>query len=276
VAESPVLYQRAQVFVGSREYAYIHGDFGGRAYRADRLFLDGPQQLDLHLQWQLSHFIQKQGAATGRLEQAGLVGVGAGEAALAMAEELAFHQFAGNGAAVDRNEWAGRACALVVDGTGNQFLADARFPQDVDRCLAARDLADGGAQLIHCRRAAEQAGGVFRRRWGAGTGGVVQFDGVADQAAQHIDVHRLADEVEGARLQGLHRQVHAAEGGDHRHRGCRMVAGDLGHQLDAIAVRQAHVGQAQVEMVACEQFPRLGEVGGGAYPQAHPAEGEDQ
>lgn len=211
------------------------------------------------------------------LEQAGLVGMRAGETALLVAEEFAFHQFGGDGAAVDRHKWTGRACALLVDGAGDQLLAHARFADDVDRRLAARDLADGGAQAFHRAGVAEQAAGLFRRRRGRGGAvAVVQFQRVLDQAAQHADVHRLADEVEGAGLQGFHRQVHAAERGDHRHRGLRIVLGDFGDQLDAVAVGQPHVGQAQVVGIVGQQLARFGQVGGGADAQAHPAQGENK
>jgi len=68
-----------------------------------------------------------------------------------VAKELALHQLAGNGTAVDRHERTSRTRALGVDGARDQFLAHARFTEDVDRRLAARDLADGGAQNVHGR-----------------------------------------------------------------------------------------------------------------------------
>ena len=76
------------------------------AYGTYRLFLDGAQQLDLHGQGQLGHFVQEQGATAGRLEQAGFVGVGTGKAAFLVAEEFACVQFGGGGAAIDRHEGA--------------------------------------------------------------------------------------------------------------------------------------------------------------------------
>ncbi len=78
---------------------------------ADAFFLDGAQQLHLHGKRKFGHFIQKQGAAVGRLKQAFLVRKCAREAPLFMAEELAFHQLAGDGAAIDRHKRAGTAWA---------------------------------------------------------------------------------------------------------------------------------------------------------------------
>ena len=103
---------------------------------------------------------------------------------------------------------------------------------------------------------------LLGRRRGRGRAlGVVELQRVPHQAAQHVDVHRLADEVEGAGLQRLHRQVHVAEGGDHGHRRLRVLARDLADQLDAAAVGQAHVGEAQVVAPGRQQLARLGQVG---------------
>ncbi|MNS71991.1 hypothetical protein D3C72_1053870 [compost metagenome] len=183
VAETPVFDQLGQVLVGGRKDAHVHRFFAGRANRAHRFLLDSTQQLHLHLQRQLGHFIQEQRAAVRGLEQPRLVGMGAGEAALAVAEELALHQLGGDGATVDRHERPGRACTLCVDGACDQFLAHPGLAQDVDRRLAARDLADGGAQHVHGRRFAEQARSLFCSWAGNGAFAVVEFQRMFDQAA---------------------------------------------------------------------------------------------
>ncbi len=277
VAEAAIVGQLAQVLVRGRENARVHRNFGRRAHRAHRFFLDGAQQLDLHGQRQLGHFVQEQGAAVRGLEQARLVGMGAGEAALLVAEEFAFHQLGRDGAAVDRHERPGRTRALFVDGARHQLLAYARLAQDVHRRLAAGHLGDGVAQGGHGAGFAQQAAGVLGRgRSRPGAGHVVEFQRMGDQAAQHGDVHRLADEVEGTGLQRLHGQLDVAERGDHGHRQLRVVAGDVAHQVDAVAVGQVHVGQAQVVGVASQQLARLAQVGGGVDAQAHAAQGEGE
>jgi len=89
-------------------------------------------------------------------------------------------------------------------------------------------------------------------------------------------VHRLADEVEGAGLERLHRQFDIAEGGDHGHRRTGEIARDLLDQLDAIAVGQAHVGEAQVVGVAGQQLAGFADIGGGVDPKAHATQGQGQ
>lgn len=190
-----------------------------------------------------------------------------------MAEEFAFHQLGRNRAAVDRHERAVGAAAFGVDGARDQFLAHAGLAGDVHRRLAARDLADGLAQFDHRRRFAVQA----RAHGLAGAAaGVVEFQRVPHQIAQHRQIDRLGDEIEGAGLERIDRGFDVAEGGDHRHRGVRVLLADLGDQIHARAVRQAHVGQAQVVTVAQQLAASLAEARRGVATQAHPAQGHDQ
>ncbi|MCY1439250.1 hypothetical protein D9M71_554810 [compost metagenome] len=51
---------------------------------------------------------------------------------------------------------------------------------------------------------------------------------------------------------------------------------DVLHQLQAAAVRQAHVGQAQVEWLALEQGQGLASVAGAVGIELHPSQGDFQ
>ena len=209
-----------------RQDAHVDRHFGVGADRADRLLLDRAQQLDLHRQRQLGDFVEEQRAAVGGLEQARLVGMGAGEAALLVAEELAFHQLGGDRAAVDRHERPGRARALLVDRARDQFLADAGFAGDVDRRLAARDL--GRSSAAARRSPASRRTGACERIAGrcAARCGARFCRGRARAVTRPRSTARstgLADEVEGAGLQRLDRGFDVAEGGDHRHRRVRVL-----------------------------------------------------
>lgn len=137
--------------------AYVDGDLLLAADRAHGLFLDRPEQLDLHGHRQVGDFVEEEGAAAGGLEQALLVFDSASEAAFLVAEELAFHQLGGNRAAVHRDERPLYAWPLFVDQARYQLLAAAGLAADVDRRLAARQFADLVAQGAHRRRLAEQA-----------------------------------------------------------------------------------------------------------------------
>ncbi len=193
------------------------------ADRPDGPLLDGAQQLDLHRRRQLAHLVEKQCATVGGLEQAGLVLDGTGETALFMAEELAFQQMFGDGAAVDRHERAIGAGAGGVDQPGGQFLAGTGFAADQHRCLAARQFADHLPGPLHDRRLAQQLRLVGGNRLLSGA----QAQGRADQVTQHRQLERLLDEVEGAALECLDGAFDIAVGGNHGDRQVRQVLLDV-------------------------------------------------
>jgi hypothetical protein len=90
-------------------------------------------------------------------------GMGAGEAALFMAEKFGFDKIAGNGAAVDRGKGFVRPHAFVVDGAGDEFLARARWAAEQHRRVRTGDPPDHFAQSLH-RRAVPDDQRVERRR----------------------------------------------------------------------------------------------------------------
>ena len=74
---------------------------------ADLLQLTGleePEQQALHAQRHLADLVEEDRAAIGDFELAGLVPIGAREAALHVAEQLRFEERLGDAGAVDRHE----------------------------------------------------------------------------------------------------------------------------------------------------------------------------
>ncbi len=244
LAELALGDQRRQVLVGGRQDAHVDREFPGLADRPHALFLDDAQQLDLHVQRQVGDLVQEQRAALGGLDQALLVGDRAGEAALLVAEQLAFHQLGRDRAAVHRHERPVAARAGVVDQVRDQLLAGARLAVDVHRRLAARDALDHLAQLLHGARAAEE---LDLRQLQRAFSGPAELERRGDQLAQRRHVERLGDEIEGAELERAHRGLDVAVRGDHRDRRLRLVRLDPLDDVQAVAVRQPHVGEAQVE-----------------------------
>ena len=74
----------------------------------------------------------------GQLQLARLVAIGAGEAALDVAEQLRFEQRLGQAGAVDRDERARGAGRVHVDLAGDEVLADAALAGDQDLGVAGR------------------------------------------------------------------------------------------------------------------------------------------
>ena len=89
---------------------------------------------------QLADLVEEERAAMGLAELADVLVGGAGEGALLVAEEDAFDEIVGDGAAIDGDEGLRAPVAGALDGAGDQLLADARFALDQDR-----DLRGGGA-----------------------------------------------------------------------------------------------------------------------------------
>jgi hypothetical protein len=69
-----------------------------RAEPAHAQVLQHPQQLGLQRQVEFADFVEQQRAAVGRFDQANLAGVGIGEGALFVAEQLALDQVRGSAA----------------------------------------------------------------------------------------------------------------------------------------------------------------------------------
>ena len=102
------------------------------SHAADLSRLEKPQQLDLHALVKLADLVEEERAAIGDLEEPLAVHIGTGEGPLAMAEELALDQVLGQRAAVDRDERAAGAIALLVEAARDQFLAGPGLAQDHD------------------------------------------------------------------------------------------------------------------------------------------------
>ncbi len=256
-----------------RQDAHIDGLFAGCADRAQGLLLHDAQQLDLHVQRQIRHLIEKQRAAFGALDEPGLVHHRAGEAAALVAEQLALHKLGRDGAAVHRHERTLVTGAALVDHACDQLLAGARLPVDVHRSLAAGDPRDHVPQLLHDGGASEQA----RTLQGCGralAGPSAQLDRAAHQLAQHAQVEGFGNKIEGAELQGAHRGLDIAMGGDDCDRHGGAVFLDPGDQVQPVAVGQAHVGETQVEALRLEEAPCTVEVRRGARRQIHAAQGQ--
>ena len=93
-----------EVPVGRGDDPHVHPPLLGGAERANLAFLQHAQELRLEREGHLRHFVEKERAAVGNLEEALLVFVGAGEAALAMPEELALEEVLGHRRAVLAHE----------------------------------------------------------------------------------------------------------------------------------------------------------------------------
>src|SRR5882757_1016474 len=98
-----------QVTVGRRYYPGIECDLVMRSDRPNTFFLQDAQQFDLHPGRHFADLIKKDGAAVGSLEKPLAIGVGAGESAFDIAEQLGFKQCFSKSSAIYRDKRAFRA-----------------------------------------------------------------------------------------------------------------------------------------------------------------------
>src|SRR5271156_835796 len=144
----------------------------------------------------------------------------------------------------------------------------------MDGCLAACDARDHLAQLLHGDRASEQARAEHARV--AALTGVGQLDGGRYQLAQVGEIQRLGHEIERAQLERAHGSFHVAVGGDHGNRNAGRILLNPFHEIETIAVREPHVGQAQIERLSLEQSLRRSDRAGNARSEVHPLQGDRQ
>src|SRR5690606_14613879 len=188
-------------------------------------------------------------SALGGLDETLFVRDGAREAALLVAEELAFHELGRNGAAVDRDEGVVAASAGAMNQLSDELLAGARLAEYVHGRLAARNALDELAQLFHRAGATEQ---LDLRQLERVLARAAELECGLDQLSQRADVERLRNEIECTELERSYRRFDVAMRGDDGDRRVRFVILNPLDEREAVAVRQAHVGEAQIEVCRTE------------------------
>ena len=106
----------------------------GFAERADLAGLEEAEQLRLQVEAELADFVEEQRAVAGGANEAGVVAVGAGEGAAAVAEQLALEQVARDGGAVEGDE------RLAAARSEKSWMARARISLPVPLSPVMRTL----------------------------------------------------------------------------------------------------------------------------------------
>jgi hypothetical protein len=108
-------------------HTHIHLHRFQATHRINRSLLQHTQQFDLHVQRQISNFVQENGAAVSQLKPANAIGHGPREGTLAMAKKLTLQQIFGDGRAIDGNKISATPVGLIVQSPGHQLFARATF-----------------------------------------------------------------------------------------------------------------------------------------------------
>src|SRR5215472_4008808 len=156
LAKFSFLRELGQVLVGRSHDANVYFHRAALADPPNLPLLDGAQQLRLDFRANVANLVEKERAAACLLEQPPAEAGRAGEGALRMTEELAFHQRFGDGAAIHRYEWAARPCGSLMQRARNLLFAGTGFSGDQHRNLGARRARNLFVDLQQRRAASDQ------------------------------------------------------------------------------------------------------------------------
>ena len=228
--------------------------------------LEHAQHLGLQADRHLADLVEKQRAAVRDLELPGLAGVGAGERPLLVAEQLGLEQRLGNRRTVDRDKRSVGPIAVRMKRTREQFLARPALTSKQHGGVG-RGNAPQVAQHLEQRRV------LADDRWRAVTGAerLLQqevlgddaslLDGAADRQDEVFMVDGLGQVVECALTHRRHGFLDRAVTGHQQDRQGRIEFLDGPQDAQAIALRQAQVGQDQRRPMETEGLDRRRLVG---------------
>src|SRR5207247_9271457 len=121
-----------------------------RSYRPVSARPERAEQLRLHRERQLAQLVEKQDAAVGERDDAGVRAHRARKRAALVTEQLALGESVGERRAIDGNE--GPPTGELRDGRRAEFLPGAGLTEDQDRDRGARKPLDLLAHALHDRR----------------------------------------------------------------------------------------------------------------------------
>ena len=251
LAQPAVLERGLDVDVGRADQPEVHADDAIAADRPVLALLQHPQQLRLQVRRHLADLVEQQRAALRLLEQAVLVAVRARERAAAIAEQLRLDQVLRNRGAVDLDEGALRAPAVVVQRVGDELLAGAVLALDEDVGLGVGHGGHQIEQLAHLPAAADDVVELVAiaqlplERDVLGSE-LHALDRAPENREHALAVDRLFQEIRGAGFHRLDGARDAALPADDQHLGAGTHALELPDEVSAVGVWQHEVDERDV------------------------------
>ena len=136
--------------VGCRDDANVHFDGFAAPDPLESPFLEHAEELHLHRQGNVAHFVEEQRAPVGLFEATSALSHGPGERTFFVPEQLAFEERFGQGRAVDRHELAGASArGSLMQGSRDLLLARAGLAEDQHGRRRIGDVADQFEHLVH-------------------------------------------------------------------------------------------------------------------------------
>ena len=264
-----------QVGVGRRDDPDVDPARPRRAEPLELAGLDDAQQLGLLAHRHVGDLVEEQRAPVGELEAADAIGLGVGERAAHVAEQLALEHAFRDAAGVDDHHRARRAARHRVQRPRDDALAGAVLAEDQDVGVRGTDARDHLQHALHRRRLGDQLGHALaaqQRVLGleplALAQRLAQLDLRADDRQQPRVVPRLLDEVARAAAHRFDRDLDAAPRRHDHDRQRRIDALDPRQQVQPFlaggrVARVVEIDQGDVELARLERREHAGRRGRG-------------
>jgi hypothetical protein len=148
--------------VRGRDDAHVDGHAPLGADRHHDALLQHAQQSHLVLQRHFADLVEEERAPLRAADEPESVALGTRERSTDVTEQLARQQVGRDGAAVDRDEGAGRARALAMNLPGRHLLARPRLALQKHGNVVRGDAPEPSAERLHHRGGADQLGASSR------------------------------------------------------------------------------------------------------------------
>jgi hypothetical protein len=164
-----------------------------------------------------------------------------------------------------------------VDGLRHDLLAGATLAGQEHGGPGGGHLVDQPADLVHCRRPADEIDRGLAFQDLLEEVGVLStqsrgLQSTLDQKGPGLELERFLDVLHGAELHGADGIADVAERRDDDDRELRLGLAGSFHQVDTGPVREPDVGDQEVEQLAAQPVPRTtNHATGGRYHTPHDA-----
>ncbi len=254
-----------EILVGRGDQSHIDAQRLRAADRREQLLVERRQHLGLRLQAHVADLVEKQRAAVGALQHAGLLGRPSGARTVAIAEQLRLDVILGNCRAVHLNEDAVAAQAFGVNGARDQSLARARFAVDQHAAIGRCHQLDLLAQRLERHAFAGEHGADVELPLELDVLGAqpLRLDRIFEHDQRAVERERFLKKVVGAEFGGLDGGLDGAVATDDDHLGPRLGRElmNVGEHVEPVAIGQPDVEQNHVVGCVLEQRQSLGRVG---------------
>ena len=216
------------------------------------------QQARLRLHRHVADFVEEQRPAFGLLETARGAGIGAGEGAALVAEQLRLDQIARDRRHVDGDERAVAPLAVVVQRARDQFLAGAGLAGDHHGEIGLHQPRQHAVDFLHRRRAADQRNGIRIRLRRPRRCTLLRLgQRAADDRDQFLEIERLRQVFISAAFGGPDRRHEGVLRTHDDDRQIRPHLLDARQQIERVLVGHHDVGDDEIALALADPSPSV-------------------